>query len=171
MKKLFLFIGIAISSFSCNQASKEQSTKTAFVDTVKLFKEYKKVQDLESKYKDKSEKMGKNLDSLYQAFQSEVQDFQKNAQIKGADWAKKKQSELMAKEQQLQGMQQSLGQSLQQESATEMDSLYKGVKKFIGDYGKKNGYTYIYGTGEPASVLYGKEELDITTEIIKELNK
>ena len=65
--------------------------------------------------------MGKDLDSKYKQFQAEVQEFQKSAQTKGPEWAKAKQGELMAKEQQLQSMQQSLGQSLQQESAKEME--------------------------------------------------
>ncbi len=173
MKKILFLLGISIVALSCNQ--KEQSAasgiKTAYVDTAKLFEQYTKVKELETKYKTKSEEMGKDLDNQYKQFQAEVQIFQKSAPSKAPAWIKEKQAELMAKEQQLQQMQQSLGQSLQQESAKEMDSLYKDIKKYIGDYGKKNGYTYIYGTGEAPSILYGKEELNITDIIVKELNK
>lgn len=178
MKKIALIASIAFLTFSCNQSEKTpaavktpaSSEKTAFVETAKLFEEYTKLKDLEAKYKAKSESMAKNLESQIKSFQAEVQAYQQVAQSKSPDWVKSKQSELMAKEQKLQQMQQSMGQDLQKQSATEMDSLYKEVKKFIGEYGKKHGYTYIYATGEPASILYGKEELDITEEIIKELN-
>ncbi len=51
-----------------------------------------------------------------------------------------------------------------------MDSLVSGVKKFIKEYGKKNGYSYIYGTGDAATVLYAEDKYDITKEIIKALN-
>ena len=51
-----------------------------------------------------------------------------------------------------------------------MDSLVKDVKKFIKDYGKEKGYNYIYGTGDAATVLYAKEEYDITNDVIKLLN-
>jgi outer membrane protein len=44
------------------------------------------------------------------------------------------------------------------------------MKDFIKDYGKKNGYDYIYGTGDAATVLYAKENYDITEEILKLLN-
>ena len=87
--------------------------------------------------------MAKSLDAQYKSFQAEVESFKQVAQTKSPDWLRSKQSELMAKEQKLQQMQQSMGQDLQKESAAEMDSLYKDVKKLIGEYGKKNGYTYI----------------------------
>jgi len=51
-----------------------------------------------------------------------------------------------------------------------MDTLVKNVKKFIKDYGKEKGYDYIYGTGEAASILYAKDNYDITKEIVKLLN-
>ena len=44
------------------------------------------------------------------------------------------------------------------------------VKKFIKDYGKKKGYDYIYGTGDAATVLYAKDNYDITKDVLKELN-
>jgi outer membrane protein len=176
MKKLFLLSILSVFTIACNQPAETKSKtgtseKTAFVDTAKLFEEYTKVKELETELKSKSDKMGADLEKMAKNFQFEVQSFQKEAQMKGPEWAKNKQGELMAKEQQLQQMQQSMQQEYQKESAAAMDSLYKNVKKLIGEYGKKNGYTYIYGTGEPASILYGKEELDITKEILKELNK
>ena len=66
--------------------------------------------------------------------------------------------------------QQALSQQLQQESGTEMDTLVSGVKKFIKAYGKEKGYSYIYGTGDAASVLYAEDKYDITKDIVKALN-
>lgn len=74
------------------------------------------------------------------------------------------------RQQRLQYAAQSVGQKLQSESATEMDSLVKGVKAFIKDYGKEKGYDYIYGTGDAASVLYAKDQYDITKDVIKLIN-
>ena len=36
--------------------------------------------------------------------------------------------------------------------------------------GKEKGYDYIYGTGEAVSILYAKDQYDITKDIIKLLN-
>jgi outer membrane protein len=52
-----------------------------------------------------------------------------------------------------------------------MDSLVSGVKKFIKSYGKEKGYSYIFGTGDVASVLYAEDQYDITKELIAALNE
>ena len=51
-----------------------------------------------------------------------------------------------------------------------MDSVVTKYKKMCKEYGKDKGYDYIYGTGEAATVLYAKDNYDITNEIIKLVN-
>jgi outer membrane protein len=54
---------------------------------------------------------------------------------------------------------------LQEESGVELDSLVSSYRKVIKDYGKEKGFDYIFGTGEAASVLYAKDNYDITKDI------
>ncbi len=169
MKKIVLVASIVLALTSCQKES-SSSVKTGFVDTSKIFKEYVNIKEFEDSLLAKSEKAGKSLDSLGQAFQAEVAYFQQNAKAKGQQWAQQKQNELMQKDQQLKALQQQIGQGLQEERAMGIDSIFKNVKTHVSEYAKKNGYTYIYGTGESASIMYGKEELDLTDVIIKELN-
>ncbi|UUC46313.1 OmpH family outer membrane protein [Flavobacterium cerinum] len=172
MKKSFLIIGLALAMFSCNNGSTTASsgTKTAYVDTAKLIEENQEAKDIESKYKTKSQEMGRELEGEAKQFQNEAATFQRDAQVKGMAWAQQKSAELQKREQQLGMKQQAMLQTLQQESGKEMDSLVKRIKDYIKDYGKKNSYEYIYGTGDAASILYAKDGLDITEKISKELN-
>ena len=62
-------------------------------------------------------------------------------------------------------------QAIQEESRIKMDTLLKKVKTFIKEYGKKHNYDFILGANDGGSVHYGKEDKDITKEIIKELNE
>ncbi len=174
MKKSLLIIALAVSIISCN---KEQATtsasgemKTAYVDTAKLMEEYTEAKDLEAKFKTRSEAEAKKFEVEEANFKAEVANFQKNAQANGQAWAQQKDAELSKRQQQLQYAAQSVGQKLQMEGAAEMDSLVKNVKTFIKDYGKEKGYDYIYGTGDAATVLYAKDQYDITKEMIKLLN-
>ncbi len=172
MKKSLLIIALAFSIISCN---KEQTTvsneiKTAYVDTAKLMEEYTEAKDLEAKFKTRSEAEAKKFEVEEANFKAEVANFQKNAQTNGQAWAQQKNAELEQRQQRLQYAAQSVGQKLQMESVTEMDSLIKGVKNFIKEYGKEKGYDYIYGTGDAATVLYAKEQYDITKDVIKLLN-
>ena len=145
--------------------------KTAYIDTSKLLDEYEEAKDIEAKYKSKGDEMGKELEAEVAKFKQEATSFQKNAQANGQARAQENGARLQKKEQELSYAQQALVQQLREESGVEMDSLVSKVKKFIKDYGKENGYTYIYGTGEAVSILYGEEKLDITKEIVKLLNE
>ena len=173
MKKLILLLALSFSIIACNNSSdssKVKEIKTAYVDTSKLLEEYTEAKDIETKYKAKSDVMGKELEAEVAKFKVEASSFQKNAQANGQAWAQANGERLQKKEQELRYAQDSMVQQLQQESGAEMDSLVKNVKKFIKDYGKEKGYDYIYGTGEAVSILYAKEQYDITKEIVKQLN-
>lgn len=172
MKKIVVIIALAITIVSCTEKPNAvvKEAKTAYVDTTVLMKEYTESKDIQEKYKAKAEEKGRQLEAEINRFKQEASSFQAQAQANGQEWAQKKGAELQRKEQQLAQAQQALGQQLQQQAGTEMDSLVTNVKKFIKDYGKEKGYTYIYGTGDPASILYAKEELDITKDIVKLLN-
>ncbi len=170
MKKSILVFGLLLAMASCEKAADQKDFKTAYVDTSKLLDEYTEAKDIEEKYKSKGEEMGKQLEAEVARFRSEAAAFQKNAQTYGPQWAQQKGAELQRKEQELSYAQQAILRQLQEESGKEMDSLVKDVKKFIKDYGKEKGYNYIYGTGDAATVLYAKDEYDITNDVIKLLN-
>ena len=172
MKKLILVFTLAITIVACNNTEtvKGKEFKTAYVDTSKLLEEYTEAKDIETKYKSKSDVMGKELEAEVAKFKSEASNFQKNAQANGQAWAQANGARLQQKEQELSYAQEAMLRQLQQESGAEMDTLVKNVKKFIKDYGKEKGYDYIYGTGEAASILYAKDNYDITKEIVKLLN-
>ena len=171
MKKSLLICLLAFAVISCNKSTTlNKEMKTAFVDTSKLLEEYDEAKDIETKYKAKGDEMGKELEAQVAKFKQEATSFQKNAQANGQVWAQENGARLQKKEQELSYAQQALVQQLREESGVEMDTLVKKVKKFIKDYGKEKGYTYIYGTGEAASILYAEDKLDITKEIVKLLN-
>lgn len=169
-KKVLLIIAISISVVACNKTAEVKEVKTAYIDTSELMKEYTEAKDLEAKYKAQSEEKGRQLEAEISRFKQDAANFQAQAQANGQEWAQKRGAELQKREQQLGYAQQALAQQLQQASGAEMDTLVKGVKKFIKEYGKEKGYAYIYGTGDAASILYAEDKYDITKEIIKALN-
>ena len=109
-------------------------------------------------------------DSISQAFQLEVQEFQAKAQRMAQQKAQEEYG-LIQQRGQFMGQQlQQEEQQLQAAGQTEMDSVISKVKKQIQDYGKTNGFTYILGGGDGGSVLYGSDAQDLTAEILKILN-
>jgi len=62
-------------------------------------------------------------------------------------------------------------QGFQKQYQVEIDSLIAKVKTFVNDYGKTNGYDYIFGTVETSpSIMYGKEANDLSSKIIEGLD-
>lgn len=171
MKKL-LFIALGIAIVSCNKQETTASFKTAYVDTEKLMKEHQHAIDIENKYKMKSEEMGRELETEAKQFQADYESALRQAQAKGPQWAQQKAAELQQREQKLNIKQQSMYEEIQNASNGELDSLVKDIKLYIKDYGKKNNYDYVYGTGlTTPSILYAKDSYDITDELIKLLNE
>jgi outer membrane protein len=163
MKKLVV-LAIAMTAMACQQ------NKIGYVDSVKIMDDYQERVDVEARFKTKADAMGRKRDSISQAFQMELQQFQSKAQSMSQQSAQEEYSQLQQRGQQIGQRLQQEEQQLQQNSQSQMDSLVKKVKKEIRAYGKANGYTYILGGGEGGSVIYGDDAQDVTEEILKILN-
>ncbi|MBO6532564.1 MAG: OmpH family outer membrane protein [Muricauda sp.] len=163
MKKLVV-LAIAVTAMACQQ------NKIGYVDSVKIMDDYQEKIDVEARFKTKADAMGRKRDSISQAFQMELQQFQSKAQSMLQQSAQEEYAQLQQRGQQIGQRLQQEEQQLQQNSQTQMDSLVKKVKKEIRAYGKANGYTYILGGGEGGSVIYGDDANDVTNEILKILN-
>jgi len=170
MKKTLTLLALVFTFIACEKTTQTKEFKTAYIDTSKMMEESTEAKDIEAKYKEKAKVMGGQLDAEVTRWKSEAASFQKNAQANGQAWAQQKGAELQKREQQISYAQEGMLRQLQQESGVEMDSLVKTYKKIIKEYGKNKGFDYIYGTGEANSVLYAKDQYDITKEIIKMVN-
>ncbi|MFL1010578.1 OmpH family outer membrane protein [Flavisericum labens] len=152
-------------------ASCQKPNKIGYVDNGIVINDYQEKKDIEAKYQTKDEVFRKKADSVGQAFQAEVQETQKTAQTASQSKQQELMTGLQQKQQKLQQQMQAEQQQLTQEFQTEIDSVISRVKKFVKEYGKTNGYTYILGTTEAAStIMYGPEENDLTQTMIEALN-
>lgn len=164
MKKLWvvLFLGTVLTG--CNQ------DKTAYVDTTRLIQEYSEMKEVEADFTQRSEMLKKELDSVAKGFQQEVMEYQETRATMSQAERQATEQELMQKQQMLQQQQQMRSGQLRQESDDVIDSLITDVKDFVKVYGEENGYKYIFGSNESANIMYAEEGLDITEEVLKELN-
>ena len=163
MKKL-IYTLFVLALISCQQ------NKIGFVDNVKLMDGYQEKVDVEAKFQTKVDALTKKRDSISQAFQLELQQFQAKAQKMSQKSAQEEYALLQQRGQFVGNQLQQEEQQLQKTSQTEMDSLVSKVKREIKAYGEANGFTYILGGGDGGSVLYGKDGQDLTDELLKILN-
>lgn len=164
MKKIILSLAVVGSILSCTP------DKTAYVDNTVLIQDYYKMKSTEARFEKKSQALSDELDSVAGEFQKEVQEFQEEMNRMSTKQREEKQNELVQKQQMLQQRQQQQSQMLRQESDQAIDSLIQEVKDYVAEYGKERGYSYIFGSNESANIMYAKEGLDITEEVLEKLN-
>jgi len=152
MKKTGIFVTLLICFLSC------QTEKTGFVDTETLLTEYEELKVTKERYTKESNKTITEVS------------FRENAPSMSRKRREEKAEELTIERQKLQRFQESKIGQLQLDSQTAIDSLITKVKDRVITYGKENGYSYIYGSNDAGSVLYGKENLDLTQTILSALN-
>lgn len=165
MKKLFAVLVLGVAFTGCTEQ------KTGYVDTTRLLQEYSEMKEVESEFTAKSESLKTELDSVAQIFQAEVVAFQENMATMSKAEQEEAQMQFMRKQQMLQQSAQMKSNQLRMESDEVIDSLVTKVKDFVADYGEDNGYTYIFGSNESANIMYAKEGLEITDEVLEQLNK
>lgn len=164
MKKIGILLVTAMMAVAC------QTEKTGFVDTEELLTEYAELKSAKDRFTKQNDKIMGELELKIKSYQIKEDLFRKN----GPSMSRKKQeetyNELGAEAQQLQQERQARIGQLQVESQKVIDSLITKVKDKVKAYGKTNGYSYIYGSNDAGSVLYGKDELNLTEAILKEMN-
>ena len=166
MKKLIVIVIMVLSVASC-----QQSQKMGFVDNSVLINDYQEKKDIEAKLKTKIASYEKRRDSLGQAFQLEVKAAEVKARSMSQANLQKLQQEFQQKEQIISQQLQFEQQQIAQESQSQNDSLIKKVRGFVKEYGETNGYSYILGSNEAGSVMYGNNDADLTQTILYALNE
>lgn len=137
--------------------------KIAFVDLGLVFDGYAKTKDyndkLEGAQKVKQTEIDKRVDEIKAAQDklSALADKQKD----------EKQQEITTKTRSLQEFQRNSEVELQEERNAKLKEVLEEIQKVIEAMGKKEGYDYILNQGV---VLYGKPEMDISKQVLKQLN-
>jgi outer membrane protein len=173
MKKILSLCAFALVLISCQETTTSKADfKTGYIDTSILLEKYNKFTDANEKFKVKSEEMGRPIQAKAQQLEAEMANFQRAAQVNGEAWAQQKYGELQQRQQALLAEREQILGKIDGEAGKLKDSLVKEVKKYIENYGKKEGYDYIFTTSEMSvNVIYAKESYNLTEKILKKLNE
>lgn len=166
MKNFVLVVLVMFAFMSC-----QQSQKIGYVDNTVLINDYIEKKDIETQLQSKIDAFQKRTDSMRQAFQLEINEAEIKARSMSQSKIQKLSKDLQDKETALSQRVQFEQQQIAQESQAKNDSLIKKVKNFVKDYGSKNGYSFILGSNEAGSVMYGKDDKDLTQTLLDLLNK
>lgn len=145
--------------------------KFAYVRSVDLVENYKGMDEGRELFQTKKTGWQHTVDSLKRNLETQIGIYNqtKNSLSK---------NELIEKEQVLNNLQQSYYEFAKEleEKATKEDqritqSVLNQINSFTEQYGKQKGYTMILGTTMEGTLLYGDEFIDITDDVLLNLNK
>lgn len=141
-----------------------QSAKFGYVNTMEIFNVMPEKATAENTLKTASEKYDTELKNLQTAFQTKLENYQKEAEDKSVPDAIKErhQQELESEYQKIENFRQTAMQDLQKQQETLMAPITQKLQNAIQAVGAEGGYTFIYDvsallyTGNGAEDIAGK---------------
>jgi len=127
---------------------------------------------MDKRLTDKGNAAKSDLQSKGEAFQREVVDYQKNANTMPADQRQTTEQRLEREKQELETYQQNAQAEVQDAQQKEMVKLYDKISDFVKQYAKEKGYKMVLTYSKNnTSMLYGDPSLDVTADVVKQLNE
>ncbi len=191
VSKVSLALLLAGSIASCNQGTKTASEpakndsntvkkenqgsnkdKIVYLNSDSLSEKYQYFKDIKSKLENKVKKAQTDLQSKSTAFQREVAEYQKNAATMSAADRQATEQKLARKQDELARLDQTASSSIAKDESEEFNNVYNKITEFLKKHAAENGYKLVltYSKTNP-TVLYADPSLEITNEVIKQLNE
>jgi outer membrane protein len=164
-KTLYLIFGLLIGIIAFLIYDRCTRPKMAIIEIQKVYDAFDLKKELEAKFKMTQNQRKKILDSLeielkYLYASIEKQEKKDEEAIKNFNLRK---SYYMQKKQMNQEDDAALSKQYDSEILTQLN-------QYVKDYGKENGYTYVFGTDGNGSMMYAKESADVSNEVIIYIN-
>ena len=181
IRSLFFFVLAAATTQAAD-------IKFGVVDMSKAFSEFHKTKDAADKFKGNVDKAQKEMNdrwSVYKNLMNDMQKLKKDASdpIMTPDARAKKAAEFEDKGKELRALEQEIGEAqnrrsgqLKQEDMQIRKGIYDEILVVVRDKSKSEGYDFVFDkSGMSLStvpiLIYYKDAVDITDQIIVELNK
>ncbi|MCU0327154.1 MAG: OmpH family outer membrane protein [Spirosomaceae bacterium] len=184
MKKLSIVILMAaFAAWSCkNEGSTattstttgaKQASRIVYVNTDTLLNQYDYYKDVVKEFQQKRFQLENELANKAKSFQNEVAFFQNKAQQGGMtqEQLQTTQMQLQQKEQNIMAYRDKAGQDLVAQEAKKTDELLTKIQDYLKKYNSDNKYDMVIGYSKGGGVLYAKEDMDITKQVLEGLNK
>jgi outer membrane protein len=118
----------------------------------------------------KQDEITGKLELMQAQFQAKVQEYYQNAEKMSTDKRAEAEQALGQEQQMIQSAQQQMSQMLQQENEAKTVALFSRLDSLVIKFTKSQGFNLVLGTQGNTTVIYGDEQLNITSEIVEMLN-
>src|SRR5690606_19616194 len=148
-----------------------QKPKIAYVRSQELIYNYMGTLEAQKKYESQQAVWQANIDTLKATYEQTRNAYKQTASSLSTAERQKKEQYLMSQQQQITQYIQAVNEKSTEEDERMMQGTLYQINSFVERYGKAHGYDIILGTTLSGNVLYGKQAIDITDELLKALNE
>ena len=181
---LVLFAGLVVlyilyfmdkKSVDINSAVMLKSNKAVsvgFVNSDSIMASYTLVDDMKDSLEAQTKKFEAQFNTAQSTFQAQVLEYQKKVQANtlSIDQATATEKSLGQKQEALLAMKEELTMKLAEQELQLNNVLQDSIMSCLKRYNKNYNFDYILGFSKGSGILYANDSLNITGEIIKELN-
>ena len=141
-----------------------------FINSDSLLEEYNYFNTLKESLEKKQDSIDVFLRTRAQSLENEVSGYQNSAAGMSPDQRAAVEEKLMAKQQGLMEMKQTMVEELQDQESAMNDSIHDNLHRYLKEYNKGKNYLYILGYQRGSGILLANDSLDITKEVLEGLN-
>ena len=141
--------------------------RAAYINSAEILQKAPQAISAVEKMKDEFQGRESTLRALAQEVQGQESSLQKDSAIMSPEQKRKLEAEILEKKRKINFDAQSLKEDVDLRRKQEIQSLRTSITTVINAYGKKHNYDLIFSEG----VAFAADKVDITEEILKELNK
>ncbi|MCK4751071.1 MAG: OmpH family outer membrane protein [Bacteroidales bacterium] len=163
-KNLMLFTSLLLM-ISCTQ------NKMAYVDVGLIMKDYKGMKAFEQHMEDETVQLRKEIESLIEPYQLKIEAYYKD--VGQMSEARRNAAELALQEEQaaINEQQDKFMQQLEDQRLEGLEAINQEIAVFVEDYAKSKGFQIVFGTMGTGTVIYGEDKLNVTQDVLSELNR
>ncbi len=145
----------------------------AYVNTDTIMEHYDFVLDVQVDLANYEKVLQNQYAARVKGFEKEYNDYIKRAtaNLLTLEQQKKKEEELSKKQQEISGLETQLSMQLQEEKLKRNMEVHDTIVNNIARYNKTRNYTFIFEKSYGGGLLFVNDALDITSDILKSLNK
>ena len=133
--------------------------------------QYEGMKDAQQEFDKKASQWQANLDTLASELEASIKALEKDRNQLKPEAFKAREAEIGLKQQQFVQYREAIQKQAQQEDQQISESVFNQINSFIEAHGKAKGYQVILGASGDGNLLYAHGGLDITQEIVTQLNK
>lgn len=148
-----------------------KNDRIVYVDSGKIMNEYKGAIQAKKAYDAKTKSWQANIDTLTLDFQNGMRKYEKDLAGMSAKEKELSKQLLNNKQKQLADYQRVIQENARQEDAKLYQGIVTEINAFLLKYGKEHNYKMILIANQSGTIAYAREGLDVTAEVLKELNK